>query len=1184
MNRACLFAAVLLAVAAGLGTSQEPTVDDALSSFYGAPSEAPPQDDATGGDTSADSEVDDALSSFYDAPQGENPPEEPEAVPDAEPISLDVMGATPDEEAPAPVDEESVTGSAEALHEAITGYYGPTTMNVLYEPPKEADEEAPAPAEIALPATTEAATEESLSGSADALHEAITGHYGPTTMNVLYEPPKAADPEGTGAPQQDSEEALAGSEEDLQKVLGGFYGDMKPTVLFDPNEGKKKAPAPKEETPLDPSELVIPRQKAPASSKERDVFAAPREQSFTRGVKPNVDKRKLPRWVMPAPYAEGIGRLDVRGAVRSLVPFAAYASLAQAVTAGDFYAARDIVDAGQASEDRCDTLPPLLAATKTGQPHMVDMLWRAGVDQEARDIYGNMALHLAAAANDVYLTRALALRYGYLHHRNGEGYTPLHTAAVSGSLGAIDVLTAMGADMAIPATPGVFSSPVVEAAKAGQWQACGLLRELGPSYGIHQAAAFGDVPGLRDMLRRYPASIEEENNLGATPLFSAVASGRYNAARFLLSLRASVHTSNKEQECPLGIALKRGDYRMASLLLEAGADPNDVHAGLYDESLVHRAARRQPLATLRFLLENGADPDLVDKLAGTPLHAAVGAKRPGAVTLLLSHGAKTERRDGQVQTPLHAAAASGSLACAEILLEHGANVHAITRNRGGVLHVATEHNQPAILPLLLAREAVVNRPDVEGRTALHVAAGLGYIACARALVEAGAPLEAPDHKGNTPLHDAASAGMRFMTDWLLEQGAVLDAENGEGSTPLFAALAGDHFGLARRLVMAGADIRHVDKGGRSLAFVAAALPRTLGLEWVLYNGVPVNQPDTRERTPLHAAAYEGGEHVVAMLLKGGAAVDARDVYGRTPLHYAALRGDGPVTKTLINHGANDAVRDSNGARPIHLAAEEGHADATKVLLRSPASVTGVDKLGNNVVHAAVVGGNIDVLRTALRFGGEFAERNKAGQTPSDLADERFMTELAQAAEIVEAVEERYWRGSQIKHYLEAALYEDLREAASSGDVERLRRILGVFPERINHTTFSRTPLHFAALHGMNAAVRILVEHGAALNMHANTREGYTPLQEALASDNETTVRLLAELGADPSEPTALGLPTAYVAVRTKASPGMRATLIQLGVSDVPPPREGDDQLPQDSPLRVEREPSTGVATGKAAKD
>ncbi|EKX46821.1 hypothetical protein GUITHDRAFT_41804, partial [Guillardia theta CCMP2712] len=86
--------------------------------------------------------------------------------------------------------------------------------------------------------------------------------------------------------------------------------------------------------------------------------------------------------------------------------------------------------------------------------NVVKILVDAGSDVHHKNIYGNTALH-KAAANGYHCTISHLLTFGMkVNQRNEDGATPLHLAAYSGNLRSCKELVRGGADVNIPDDSG----------------------------------------------------------------------------------------------------------------------------------------------------------------------------------------------------------------------------------------------------------------------------------------------------------------------------------------------------------------------------------------------------------------------------------------------------------------------------------------------------------------------------------------------------------------------------------------------------------------------------------------------------------------------------------------------------------------------------------------------------------
>jgi uncharacterized protein len=95
---------------------------------------------------------------------------------------------------------------------------------------------------------------------------------------------------------------------------------------------------------------------------------------------------------------------------------------------------------------------------------------------------------------------------------------------------------------------------------------------------------------------------------------------------------------------------------------------------------------------------------------------------------------------------------------------------------------------------------------------------------------------------------------------------------------------------------------------------------------------------------------------------------------------------------------------------------------------------------------------------------------------------------------------------------------NVHEAATTGNARRLKTILGQSRVRINEATREEgfAPLGLAAFFGHPEAVKVLLDHGAEVNLKETSRFQNTPVDAAVAGDHAQVVRILLAAGANPN--------------------------------------------------------------------
>ncbi|HXG46979.1 MAG TPA: ankyrin repeat domain-containing protein [Methylomirabilota bacterium] len=332
---------------------------------------------------------------------------------------------------------------------------------------------------------------------------------------------------------------------------------------------------------------------------------------------------------------------------------------------------------------------------------------------------------------------------------------------------------------------------------------------------------------------------------------------------------------------------------------------------------------------------------------------------------------------------------------------------------------------------------------------------------------------------DSSLADAAERSDRTALRALLGQRADVHAAQPDGMTALHWAAYRDDFEAAKMLVEAGADVTVTNHYGVTPLSLACQNGSATLVELLLAHGAEPNTTLRGGETALMTAARTGRPGPVAALLRRGADVNAKERRGQTALMWAAAEGNTEVVEMLVKAGADvRATLPDSGFTPLLFAARAGHLETVRALLKAGADV-------NDVTDPRRPGGKTPAKGTSALI----------------LAVENGHYELALA--LLDA----------------GADPNDQRSGFAPLHVMTWVRK----PPRGEDRGMPPPP----ELQGMNSLqfVRELVKRGADVNLRLArgsggmgkfTTKGATPFLMASATADVPYMKLLLELGADPS--------------------------------------------------------------------
>lgn len=260
-------------------------------------------------------------------------------------------------------------------------------------------------------------------------------------------------------------------------------------------------------------------------------------------------------------------------------------------------------------------------------------------------------------------------------------------------------------------------------------------------------------------------------------------------------------------------------------------------------------------------------------------------------------------------------------------------------------------------------------------------------------------------------------------------------------------------------------------------------------------------------TRLLDAAKNGNIEAVRALLKNRTLINTPEADGTTALEFAVRADDLEMAEALLNAGADPRAANRYGVTPLELAATNGNPRMVAALLKAGADVSYVKQGGQTVLMTTARSGNPDVMRLLLQHGG--ADVNARERSYGETA-----LMWAAAENHAEAAKLLIEHGAQVNARSEKMIYDKDRFG--------LEGVITILP----HGYW--TPLMYAARQGSSAAVRVLAESGADLNLV--DPDGTSALILAIINNHFDTAGLLLSKGADPNLADSTGMAPLYATV------------------------------------------------------
>ena len=320
----------------------------------------------------------------------------------------------------------------------------------------------------------------------------------------------------------------------------------------------------------------------------------------------------------------------------------------------------------------------------------------------------------------------------------------------------------------------------------------------------------------------------------------------------------------------------------------------------------------------------------------------------------------------------------------------------------------------------------------------------------------------------------------------------------QGRTLLHLACEHGHINMVRWLVSLGADVNmaghyHIKSTPLSLAVlknhtsIVSALVSEFGC-------------DPNDGVSLHRACKHGNLRMVKTLLEHGASVNDNsvDVDGNTLLHLAAKNETMQALFKDIDHN----IKNKEGRTPLHIACVYGNLNGVKQLIEQGAKVNAKDNCNKTPLSLAILNNHTGIVSALLKLFECDPNDGVSLHTACEHGD------LSMVKTLIECGASVYSYSRDV--YGNTPLHATARNERNETTQALLKYLTGG-PNIINAE--GRTPLHIACMCGNLGGVKLLIKHGARVDV--KDIQSNTPLTLAAVNNHTSIVStLVSEFGCD----------------------------------------------------------------------
>ena len=357
------------------------------------------------------------------------------------------------------------------------------------------------------------------------------------------------------------------------------------------------------------------------------------------------------------------------------------------------------------------------------------------------------------------------------------------------------------------------------------------------------------------------------------------------------------------------------------------------------------------------------------------------------------------------------------------------------------------------------------------------------------------------------LHKAIENGDEARVRELIQLGAAMDKLMGFRGTALCAAISDHQTSIAFYLIDAGCDVNGEDFD-REPPLLLAMRKECFNIVRRLVNHPKcnLNKADPLTKlTPLCFAAKFGQAEVVNLLIASGCQLKGKDADGNSALHLSIVGGYHEIVECLVQKGCSLTTLNNEGFTPVHTLARKGDY---KILIKFLSRWIQIretipDNFTKLKIPQTVDSKMLEIVNITTKYTNETPLLIASREGHSNLIK---MFLMCGADPNLADFLERDVNGEQIRNYRSTPLIRlctSYKKGLVGLDIITWLLDAGCHVNipalESGHRPVMTTPLAFAARHDLLDLARLLVLHGANVNLKSSEN---TPLYEAILNNSE----------------------------------------------------------------------------------